>query len=150
MSATISDAPPGGFYPRTTEDQAKPTTVELLRENGIAQYIEAALYSALATEVIGSTNQKLVSLQPTIVSSATEEWSRAYDFVKNFLTLNGMTKTLAALGVEFPKIEGLQLRETFSDLDRDKYFHELLVVERKTFAEKVDQFRGDGRNTSYL
>jgi hypothetical protein len=145
MSAPATVHAPGGFHPRTAEDEAKPQAMEVLRGIGIAQHMQAALYHGLAQEVVGSKNPKLVSLQPTVSGCSEETWARAYDFVNNCLFLHGMTLSLSSLCVEFPGFKSLELRETFSNLDRDRYFHELLGIDRVTCAEKVSAFRGAGR-----
>jgi hypothetical protein len=147
MSLPPESLAPGGFYSREVEDNAKPKTLEALRESGITHHIEAALYSKLAREVIASKNPKFVSLQPTVNPYGDEAWRRAYDFVHNFLTLQEMSETLSTVRTEFPRLESLELRETFSDLDRDKYFHEILETVRLEFVDKVARFRGQGPET---
>jgi hypothetical protein len=146
MTDPVKVSAPGGFYPRTKEDAAKIKTFEFLHDNGAAHHVEASLYETIAREVIGSTNPKLAPLQPTVprYKDNEEPWTRAYDFLKNFLYLHGMALSLSTLCREFPELSELPLRETFSNLDRDKYFHELLAVNRVTFAEKVSTFKGSG------
>jgi hypothetical protein len=137
------------FPSRAEEEQANPRaqTVEYLRESGITHHMEAALYTGLAAAVVGSPDPKLVSLQPTICRFNEEAWTRAYDFVKNFLAWYRMTLTQATTATELPSFESLAIRDTFGTLDRDKYFSELRGVVQPPFTEKVAAFRGVGKGS---
>lgn len=132
------------FPPRTSQEELKAKTAEILKEKGANNHFQAQFYEATSRAVVGSKDFKFSTLQPIIkINSDKEEWQMAYDFIYDFLKKNKMDLTLSTMDVEFNlKKEKPNITNLFDGISRDQYFEDLNLQDEnsKSFSKHVEDF----------
>ena len=136
------------FPPRVSQEDLKAKTTAVMKEKGANYHFQAQYYEAASKEVVGSTNPKFTTLQPTIkLNNDKTPWAYSYDFVFDFLKKNNMELTLSTINVELGKKNSRLLTgksNLFNEEDRDQYFSELNHISEqlnyRSFAKEVNEF----------
>jgi hypothetical protein len=112
-----------------------------MKERGANYHFQAQFYEATSHEVVGSDNPKFCTLQPSAKQKADDPaWTRAYEFVYNFLESANMDLTLSSLRVEFGRAGEPRRKGTFDSQDREAFLAALRRIRRPAFGDEVAEF----------
>jgi hypothetical protein len=124
-----------------SQEELKARTTQVMKEKGANYHFQAQFYEATSRKVVGSTNAKFCTLQPSAKQKPGEQaWADAYEFVYHYLESFQMELTLQTLGVEFRDAPEPQRVGTFDGQDRDAYFAGLRPVNRAPLEAEVKAF----------
>jgi hypothetical protein len=141
MSRAVKAAHDRKFPTRISQEDLKTETMNYLASKGANGHFQAAFYAHTSGEVVGSSNPKFVTLQPTVRGTVEDEaWVQAFEFLYNFLETKGMALTPKAVRVEFGREREPPLGGLFDRVDRDQFFGNLLARAKEPFTQQVESY----------
>lgn len=88
------------IQPRMSKEKLNELTTEEVEKCGLNNFFQAQFAFMLSTAVVGSSNYKLLSLQPCFKFRTTDAWISAFRFVISYLRSYQMRTTIESIQTE--------------------------------------------------
>jgi hypothetical protein len=127
--------------PEIEHEELLERTSEAVQACGVEMQTQAQFSYAIAKEVIGSRDFRLISMQPQIKIRTDAAWCRAYELAIRFLQQYDMKTSLSTVEKEFRGASMPRETEFLRKQDASGYMDQMLTrIEPESFTTQMEYF----------